>query len=191
MKKLFIMMLLCAMSICVSAQEHMSFKGVSMGNNLTTFMSQLESKGYTTLLVREKGDGAVLSGSFAGKEDCKVFILVTQKSKLVWKVVVKFPERVSWSSLKSDYSSFKESYTEKYGVPQVYEYFTSPYYEGDGYELQALKLEKCTYASIFKTSLGGILLEITDDKCVQVSYEDAINVEIKSKEKETIISNDI
>ena len=189
MKKLFIMICAILCTVVVQAQDHMSFKGVSMKCTLTSFVSQLEVQGYETLLKRE--DGAVLSGSFAGKTNCKIFVMCTNNSKVVWKVVVKFPEKVSWFSLKSEYNTFKETYTSKYGKPESYEFFSSPYYEGDGYELQALKLEKCTYASIFSSPQGLICLEITDDKCVQVVYEDAVNVDIKRIEQNTVVSNDI
>lgn len=189
MKK--ILLTLCTLLIVAltQAQEHMTFKDISMDCNLTTFVSKLKAKGYTTTLIQE--DAAVLSGSFAGKDDCTIVVLCTSVSKLVWKVGVIFPKRTSWSSLKSEYNSFKESYTQKYGSPKSYEFFSDPYYEGDGYELQAIGLDKCTYASFFSTPLGGIILKIDSDKCVSVSYEDEINVKIKRSEEENAISNDI
>ena len=189
MKKL--LLTLCAILFAMSAyaQEHMTFKGVSMGCNITTFVSQLESKGYTKKLLQD--NGAVLSGSFAGKDDCIIFVLCTESTKTVWKVAVKFPEQTSWYSLKSEYNTLKASYTEKYGTPKSYEFFSSPYYEGDGYELQALRMDKCTYASYFSTPVGDIGLEMTDDKCIRVSYEDAANVKIRRVEKERAVSSDI
>ena len=152
-------------------------------------VSQLKSKGITHELT--EGSIAMLKGDFAGKSDCTIGVLATKQSNTVWKVVVYFPEKTSWYSLKSEYKSFKESYTEKYGSPSSYEYFSDPYYEGDGYELQALRLEKCSYVSYYETDKGYISVEIDDSKCVTVSYEDAINVKIKSREQEMSISEDI
>ena len=188
MKKILLTICTLLIVVLAQAQEHMTFKDISMDCNLTTFVSKLEAKGYRTTLLED--DNAVLKGNFAGKDDCSIYVLCTAKSKLVWKVAVRFPEQVSWSSLKSEYKSFKELYTKKYGNPKSYEFFSDPYYEGDGYELQALRLEKCTYASFFKTDIGGIILEI-GNKNIIVHYEDAINVEIKNSEKEQAISNDI
>ena len=189
MKK--ILLTLCTVLIVAftQAQEHMTFKDISMNCNLTTFVSKLEAKGYKTILVED--NAAALSGNFAGKDNCTIMILSTTSSKFVWKVVVDFPEHDSWSSLKSEYKSFKESYSQKYGTPKSYEFFSKPYYDGDGYELQALRVEKCTFASFFETPSGNIMLEINKNKCVRVTYEDAINVEIKSREKEQAVSNDI
>ncbi len=189
MKRLLLTYCVILVATLAYAQEHMAFKGISMDRNVTSFVSQLKASGYTELLVQD--EGAVLSGNFAEKDDCTIFVLGTNRGELVWKVVVKFPERVSWYSLKSEYNTFKTSYTNKYGAPESYEYFSDPYYEGDGYELQALRLEKCRYISYFTTSLGTIMLKIGDDKCVTVVYEDAINVELKKSEKNRAVSSDI
>ena len=62
---------------------------------------------------------------------------------------------------------------------------------GDGYELQALRNKKCTYVSFFTSSRGNISLEMTDDSCVQVGYEDGINVEIFKREKNQVVLEDI
>ena len=189
MKKMLLTLWTVLLVTFAQAQEHMTFKDISMDCDLTTYISKLKAKGYKTEYTDTYG--AVMSGNFAGKDDCKIYILCTENSKLVWKVAVKFPEQSSWSSLKSEYKSFKESYIQKYGVPESYEFFSNPYEEGDGYELQALRLGKCTYFSFYKTPLGTIMLSISDDKCTSVTYEDAINVKIKNSEKEQAISNDI
>ena len=189
MKK--ILLTLCTLLIVAlaQAQEHMTFKDISMDCNLTTFVSKLEAKGYITKLT--EANGAVMSGSFAGKDGCTIYILCTETTKSVWKVAVKFPEQSSWSSLKSEYKSFKESYMQKYGVPESFEFFSKPYEEGDGYELQALRVDKCIYASYFKTSLGYIVLEMHKDECLRVTYEDEINSKMRESEKEQAVSNDI
>lgn len=158
MKKILLTICTLLIVALAQAQEHMTFKDISMDCDLTTFVAKLKAKGYKTTLIQE--DAAVLSGNFAGKDDCKIVVLCTAASKLVWKVGVVFPKKISWSSLKSEYNTFKESYTQKYGTPKSYEFFSDPYYEGDGYELQALGLEKCTYASFYNTPLGGIILNI-------------------------------
>ena len=86
MKK--ILLTLCTLLIVAlaQAQEHMTFKDISMDCNLTTFVSKLEAKGYRTTLLED--DNAVLKGNFAGKDDCSIYVLCTAKSKLVWKVAV-------------------------------------------------------------------------------------------------------
>ena len=189
MKKILLTLCVGLLTLAVQAQEHMAFKGVSMGCNITTFVSQLKAKGFTVNYEAE--NGVILEGDFAGTSNCKVCVLPTKQSKMVWKVAVKFPEQSSWYSIKSEYRTFKDSYTEKYGKPESYEFFSSPYEEGDGYEMTAISVEKCHYISFFTTEMGPIALEIHKDKCVQVSYEDSINSAINSKEKEASVEEDI
>lgn len=189
MKKILLTFCTIVLALAAQAQEHMVFKGVSMDCNITSFVSQLKAKGYT--LEYQSEDGVILKGDFAGKSDCSVIILPTKRNRLVWKVVVQFPEKTSWYSLKNEYLSFKESYTAKYGSPTSYEYFRSPYEEGDGYELTALSVDKCSYISFYEIPEGFISLEINKDKCVQVTYEDAINTAIKNREAEASVSEDI
>ena len=160
-----------------------------MGCDMTTFVTQLKGKGFELKYIQD--NGAVLSGAFAGKEDCTIYVLCSANTKQVWKVIVDFPKQSSWYSLKGQYNSLKESYTAKYGEPKSYEFFSSPYEEGDGYEMTAVGVEKCSYASFFKTTQCNIVLKIDKDKCVEVQYEDNINVGIWRREKQQAVSNDI
>ena len=105
MKKTLLSLCTILLVTFVQAQEHMTFKDISLNCDITTFVAKLKAKGYTTTMEFE--NGAILSGSFAGKDDCAIIILCTAKSKLVWKVCVGFPEKVSWRSLKSEYNSLK------------------------------------------------------------------------------------
>jgi len=182
---------LCAIlfSIAVFAQEHMTFKDVPMGCDLTTFVSKLKSQGFVQDLMQD--NVAILKGDFAGKSNCTILVGASERSKKVWKVVVNFPEKSSWYSLKNEYMSFKESYTKKYGKPKSYEFFSSPYDEGDGYELQAVRLEKCNYSSFYELGQGTIWLTIGSDENVEVHYEDKITSNIRKQEEQTSVSEDI
>ena len=57
--------------------------------------------------------------------------------------------------------------------------------------MTALAVDKCTYVSFYQTPQGYITLEISDDKCLEVTYEDAINTAIKNREEEASVSEDI
>lgn len=188
MKKFFLTLTAVIIAVGLQAQEHLSFKGISMNTDIASFVSQLKADGF---IVIHEGFGTVLNGDFAGRSNCTVFVLHTQEKKLVWKVVVLFPEKSSWDLLKYEYSSFKESYAKKYGNPLSYEYFLKPYEEGDGFEMSALAMDKCRYISFFMTDKGDISVEINSDKRVQVVYEDAINRQERVKEQETSVMEDI
>ena len=69
-------------------------------------------------------------------------------------------------------------------------FFEYPYKEGDGKELEAVQLEKCSYSSFYKTSSGYIIIKIFKDHILAI-YEDNINMEKYQIEKSTIVLNDI
>ena len=61
----------------------------------------------------------------------------------------------------------------KYGDPsRNVERFSNPYYEGDGYEFQALRIGKCTYTSIFNVSNGNVMLSMVKDGSLILYYSD-------------------
>jgi hypothetical protein len=85
-----------------------------------------------------------------------------------------------------------ELYTSKYGQPSDnFEYILSPYYEGDGFELQALRNEKCTYSTFFITDSGFIIVKMTNSGKLSLEYEDKTNSDQDSKEKESSVLDDI
>jgi hypothetical protein len=190
MKKLFIMMLLCAISICVSAQEHLTFKGIPIEGNLTTFVEKLKANGFK--LTEMDGDGAIMEGYFSG--DTRTILIYASKiSKKVYQVIAILEKSNSWSTLKSTYDEFKSSLTTKYGNGVSYEYFSSPYEAGDGYEMSALRLDKCTYATSFNILCGKIRLMISSvgGGSVVVAYTDKVNEELSEKEEKSLISSDL
>lgn len=169
--------------------SHLEFKGIPINGKLDEFVKKLEAQGYK---MTESLDNIIMmEGQFTGK-DATILIISTKKSKTVWKVVVKFSEQSSWSSLKSDYFYYKEMFVKKYGSPtKKYEFFSNPYYEGDGYELSALRSEKCHYISAFETKSGVVYLEISKYKKIEISYEDESNSNIMNREKEESVIDDI
>ena len=190
MKKSIFIILCCLFSCALYAQEkHLEFKGTPLNGSLTSFVQKMKLKGYKTILTQD--NAVVMEGEFIGK-NANIFILSTPKTKIVWKVGVNLEKEISWSSLKSEYRKIKESYIKKYGKPlHSFERFDEPYYEGDGYELQALKLEKCTYISYFETPEGMISVGMDSSGSIAIMYEDGINVKIASKEKENAVMNEI
>jgi hypothetical protein len=99
----------------------------------------------------------------------------------------------TWSLLKSQYEEYKELYKKKYSDIECksFEFFKDPYDEGDGYELQALSLDKCIYASFFDTPAGYIAVKLSSTACVSISYEDGINIELRDSERESEALNEI
>ncbi len=196
MKTKILVLIFSIISMFTFAQEHMSFKGVPIDGSLTDFVANLRQQGYKVTYTTDDGDACVMTGEFAGFTDCELFILSTEKSHTVWKVVVFLPEQTSWYSLKSRYNEYKNSLITKYGEPTSnYNFFSSPYYEGDGYEFQALRNEKCHYVSYFNNDLGSISVEIKSKNYnsgqVYIGYEDKTNSNLRKADQQNDMMNDL
>lgn len=196
MKRL-IVLTLAIFALAVSAfaqnpQKHITFKGIPLGQDKTTFIGALKKVGFR--VEHDSDDGAILRGDFAGRSDCQAIVLWSETSKAVWKAVA-LVEETTWFSLKNTYDAFKESLTEKYGKPtNTFEFFSNPYYEGDGYELSALRQEKAHFLSSFDAEGGIVGLEMkyaAGKYIVSIGYEDALAAVNAQSEKNASIMTDL
>jgi hypothetical protein len=159
------------------AQE---FMGVKVGGNETAFINAFKAKGFT-LDAKKHPTVNTMKGVING-QPVDLYVLATPKTHLVWKISIFYPEQASWSSLKYDYNKMLSILTEKYGEPSnKFDFFSSPYYEGDGYEMTAVAIEKCTYASFWDNPM--VSLQISKYKQVKISYENKENSALDDKEK--------
>lgn len=182
-------MFLFVNNLYAQSNEHMTFKGIPIDGTLSSFVQKIETEGFS--LDEAKDNIAIMNGIFAG-ENAELFIVSSPKTNTVWKVSVFFPKKTSWYSLKSDYKKYVAAMTEKYGNPsEHFEFFSNPYYEGDGYELQALRHDKCHYISFYETDNGNIAVEINSNERINICYEDKNNVLINRREKNNVIQNDL
>ncbi|MBR5035131.1 MAG: hypothetical protein IKX71_07465 [Bacteroidales bacterium] len=195
MRKLICLVLTITIGIAAFAQqEHLTFKNIPISGPSSSFIEKMKQAGFE--VVSELENGLVMEGTFVGLSDCKILVGITPKTKTVWKVIAQLPSKSSWYSVKNQYFEFKEKYTDKYGKPNdEFEFFSKPYYEGDGYELQAVKNDKGYYTTYWKSDLGIIVVSIaatsSSEGWVQLGYEDANGVEIRRQEESTIIDDDI
>lgn len=177
MKKYFLI-LSVLFSTFVNAQ---SFDGISISGDLPSKIAQYRAKGYT--LNKYIPNGVILNGNVAGHR-VELYLFTTPKTKVVFKATVYLAKKESWFSLKSEYETFVERMKEKYGEPDNnFEFFRDPYYEGDGYELSAVGLEKVVYASYW-LNRNNLTLGVTISKYkqVEINYENVKNMEIAQKE---------
>jgi hypothetical protein len=172
-------------ALSVNAQV---FDGVSVSGDLPTAIAKLKAKGYVFKKYLE--NGAILNGK-VGFQKSELFIYVTPKSKVVYKFVIYLEEQTTWNSLKSDYDKYFEIFKQKYGEPDnQYSFFSSPYKEGDGYELTAVTLEKCTFSAYWLSrNNSSISINISKWNQVQLIYENDSNTDLKEKELGMIEKN--
>jgi hypothetical protein len=193
MKKAIFLLVCFTLSISAFSQEHLTFKGVPINGYLPDFVEEMKEKGFSFETV---GDGtAWMEGNFLN-ENCSLYMLVSPKSQLVYCVVITLPKKDSWYRLKSSYKDIISQYQKKYGKPSDSNaYFSSPYYEGDGYELQALRLNKCQYNTYWKLTEGSIRVVMGTGSTLEgdllIYYTDSINSLLNDQEEGDIIQDEI
>jgi len=172
------------------------FMGIPIEGDALVFINKLKSKGFKV----KKYDAIVttMTGVFLGNLTNEVLIIHTPKSKKVWKVVVYMQEQIGWSSLKSEYVSLLSKLNNKYGEPSSsYFSFMSPYEEGDGYEMNAVELEKTNIVAWWNlthqdgTESGTITLELSKWKQNKISWENATNAALKVKEQAELDADEL
>lgn len=185
MKKLIALTTIVLFSFIANAQY---FDGVYIGGDLATVVSKYKTKGYT---LRKTFDGGVLMKGIVSYSPVEIYIVTTPISKKVYKVAAYFEEKTSWYSLKTEYKKYLQILKDKYGSPDSqFDYFEEPYYEGDGYEMSAVALEKVHYTAFWiGNDNTNIAVDITKWKQVSLTYENALNAQLKSKEEKTKETN--
>lgn len=86
-------------------------------------------------------------------------------------------ESISESVLLDRWQKFKQLLSQKYGNPSYdFYFFKSPYYNGDGYELQAIRLNKGTAKTYWNRPIGDgdnaiVSCEVTPMMSLRVTYQ--------------------
>lgn len=188
MKRFTILFLFVFFMITTSSAEHIKFMGVPVGGNVAAFKDSLKAKGF----IYKKCFKTLYSfeGIFAN-EVVAVEVLASPKTKQVCKIIVYFPQKDTWKGLKSDYFRKKNLYKEKYLLDKDFEFFSSPYDEGDGYEMRAVSLGKCNFASFYYATGGHIMIQIDEKQRIKITYEDRENIKISQSELDQKALEDI
>ena len=164
------------------------FDGVYIGGSLNSCIEKYKAKGYT--LSKTTEISAIMKGKISNTA-IELYIFTTPKTKVVSNVAIYLPKYENWYALKTSYNDYVRILTDKYGKPDdVYTGFVSPYYEGDGYEMSAVELEKNNDLTLwFGKDNTNIGISISKFKQVKIQYENVINLAIKDKEQAEIDKN--
>ena len=156
-----------------------SFNGVPISGNINEAVNKFKAKGFK--FIKKEGNSYVFSGKVFN-EVVELYLLASPYTKQYVKCSIFFPES-AWLTLKRDYNKYVELFVEKYGyhTGQI-ENFIDPYYEGDGYELNALELEKCVYGTYWVRDDVSMLIEISKYKQVKIVYENNKLMDVFQKE---------
>ncbi len=178
MKKICLYLIMILISTSISAQEnHMKFMGISMNENIKTFINKLQQKRFNEL--EDLGICYMLKGKFAGYNDCNVFVYPSSGNK-VKTVAVSLPFADNWTVLYGGYKKIKDMLTEKYGAPgfcrEEFDSYTEP--EDDNSKYHEAMMERCKYVSEFDRGNGFIkvLIASVQMHCyTNIIYVDIIN----------------
>jgi hypothetical protein len=164
------------------------FNNIPIEGNISDFVLKITQKGYKLEKYFSKTSAKLTKKD---NPEIELFINSTPITKKMYKVSLYLQKYSNWYSLKSEYERWKQILTEKHGTPtNSYEYFKEPYYEGDGYEIQAVSNEKVVFSSYWflENENLNVALCISQFNQINIIYENQANVDIKEREKNKLDS---
>lgn len=183
MKNLIAIVFALIISVSSIAQSATpEFMGIDVDGSRSEVTSKFKSKGFTVARERADENSIKFTGKVNGMQ-MEVFAAFTPVSNKCWGFMIYLPEQTSWYEIKKQYNDYLDLLTDKYGTPNSkYDFFSSPYYEGDGYEMSALTLGKCSYAAFW----DKYSIQISKFKQVKIQYENPVNSALADKEEEKV-----
>lgn len=186
MKKLLLSV--CVGLLSLTASYGQDFLGISPTGSKLSVIEKFKAKGfhltdgYGTTVTSMKG---YVNGSIY-----ELNIVSTPTTKVVCKFSVYLERIESFSLLKSEYKKYVDLLTEKYGASTSnYEYFKSPYYEGDGYEMTALTSENAIFKTYWLDRPIFMSVNISKWQQINIIYENSANAELKNAEENKLEKN--
>ena len=183
MKQVLFIAAIILQSVFINAQ---SYHGIKVGQGIEATKAAVLAKGFK--FIKKNTDN---SYTYQKKIDGRIVtlhIVCTPYSKIVRKMLVYVDENTSWFDSKRSYVNMVEILTSKYGEPSsTLVNWESPYYEGDGYEIQAMYFDKCTLLTFFNDSEGNYITLDLDaftigKSTLMIHYENKKAQEIKDRE---------
>lgn len=178
MKKLILLLAFVTLGVASYGQD---FLGIKPSGSKAVTINQFKAKGFWT--SGYESNMATSMKGYVNGQLLEINIVYTPITKTVCKFSIYMPEQTSFYFLKQEYNKYVTLFTNKYGAASTkYEYFTEPYYEGDGYELQAVDLEKATFSTYWLASTMNLSVNISKWKQVNIIYENKANMDLKDAE---------
>lgn len=178
MKKATIILALNLFCILGFSQD---FLGIKVGGGRQETVNKFLAKGFKVSIT--PSNTVTSMKGMVGNTETEVLIVCTPTTKKVWKYIVYLPKQTTWYSLKSNYNTYLSVLTDKYGEPaSSYNHFIDPYFEGDGYEMSAVALEKCSFCAFW----DGVYIQISEYKQVSITYENEILSQLNKNEYNAI-----
>ena len=181
MKKILATLTLLFAAINIMAQEHLSFKGISIEGSMSSFCQKLKAKGFTS--IGRDNNLTLFTGDFTGR-NATVGVTATDDGKDVFAVVVLFDPSGEWNTLVNTYDYYKDLYTRKYGKPTISKEKNPALSDSNTALMAEVHQGTVVYGSAWEVTGGDIQLSIEKSSgvyegMVMIRYRDSQNVETK------------
>lgn len=158
-------------------KNHLTFNNIELKGKIQEFVDKMLIAGCQ--LMTSPSDNkpfAIMTGNFAGEDNCEFYICGTNYTKTVHNVQIRIPlDDKSWKLVLDVYYRCKRLLTMQYGKPNyTIEKFYYPYSEGDSHEIEALKSRHAQFGSYIETRHGEISIEILTEY-ILIMLDDEIN----------------
>ncbi len=186
--RLLTLLVALLLSATVSAQDHLSFKGVPIKGSLTEFCNKLKGKGLK--LITKDETRALLQGDFTGKSST-IYVEASDNGSNIHTVSVIVELSNEWDPLIDNYTYYKKIYSQKYGEPVACEEIVPSYMDSsNSAKMLGLSDGRVIYDCTWKTAGGTIRLSIEKNTnpdqglssnagMVIIRYQDPQNIEDK------------
>jgi hypothetical protein len=149
------------------AQTPITFAGIPHGATIAVARPKLQAQGFVFKKRDTQGD-YWFEGQLKG-QTTDVLVLTTGAGTVA-KIILNL--RTPDESARRVYYELVETLTQKYGEPSdKIARFLDPYYEGDGYEEQAIRLEKGQFMAVWDHGTSVLGAQITKGLTVELGYE--------------------
>lgn len=194
LKKLRVVTTILTLSVTmcsINSLNAQKFAGVELNQSYQIVINSFVAKGFVQ--YDKNTQYIVLKGKIVN-EEVLLAIYPTITSRKCRKIACLYTSPDTWEESKTLYEKKCDIINTKYGIPTyVNEKFYDPYYEGDGYEIQAINSDKCEFLRIWGDMLDypnlTIGVEIGNEGIVMVTYEVKSNMELNDQELKKIQNN--
>jgi hypothetical protein len=183
MHKIVVLLLITLLASVATAAPSYKFAGIEWGTPATTLTKVLAEKGFKKI-VKDKDGDYTFEGELLGYKALGIALMSEDLGvvKIMLRLVT--PD----NKVRDAYADMKETLSSKYGKPQqTYEFFASPYYDGDGYEEQAIRVGKGHFASFWTNddTNESLMVQISEQLTIDITYESAFWSAESKKRKTT------
>jgi hypothetical protein len=183
----FAFIMVCSLSLYAQGKDTLTgFYNFDWSTDITAIKQGLSTRGVKKVL-QDDNSGYVILSTFGGKDATIAFFLNDGKM-YQGAVVYDYINNMAIST----YTTIKSQLISKYGTPdEENENYYSPYYKGDGYEEQAIRLNKALISSIWKFVDGNeITVFIAKDLTTILLYSNTkLSKEIENKQDEANLND--